>query len=167
MSHGCVTHRRDAQRRKCKACLRNCVRRYGQRSGAQLEAGSPAPAAPGRKRSLPYAWVVWSSPGHCGDRSHADELRDACMSVALELGGWDKPADLHGRTACKRRDKQLDLRYCKRRHLVCRSVHAWMPMTRNRTLCLRWNAVSNSQCYPEQKYKDGFLALENVHPVVE
>jgi TetR/AcrR family transcriptional regulator, transcriptional repressor for nem operon len=26
-----------------------------------------------------------------GDRSHADELRDACMSVALELGGWDKP----------------------------------------------------------------------------
>jgi TetR/AcrR family transcriptional regulator, transcriptional repressor for nem operon len=27
-----------------------------------------------------------------GDRSHADELRDACMSVALELGGWDKPA---------------------------------------------------------------------------
>jgi len=27
-----------------------------------------------------------------GDRSHADQLRDACMSVALELGGWDKPA---------------------------------------------------------------------------
>jgi TetR/AcrR family transcriptional repressor of nem operon len=27
-----------------------------------------------------------------GNRSHADELRDACMSVALELGGWDKPA---------------------------------------------------------------------------
>jgi TetR/AcrR family transcriptional regulator, transcriptional repressor for nem operon len=23
------------------------------------------------------------------DRSHADELRDACMSVALELGGWE------------------------------------------------------------------------------
>jgi TetR/AcrR family transcriptional regulator, transcriptional repressor for nem operon len=23
------------------------------------------------------------------DRKHADELRDACMSVALELGGWD------------------------------------------------------------------------------
>jgi hypothetical protein len=24
------------------------------------------------------------------DRSLADELRDACMSVALDLGGWDK-----------------------------------------------------------------------------
>jgi AcrR family transcriptional regulator len=23
------------------------------------------------------------------DRTHADELRDACMSIALELGGWD------------------------------------------------------------------------------
>ena len=26
------------------------------------------------------------------DRAHADELRDACMSVALELGGWDTRA---------------------------------------------------------------------------
>jgi TetR/AcrR family transcriptional repressor of nem operon len=25
-----------------------------------------------------------------GDRSHADELRTACTSVALELGGWSK-----------------------------------------------------------------------------
>jgi TetR/AcrR family transcriptional regulator, transcriptional repressor for nem operon len=24
------------------------------------------------------------------NRSHADGLRDACMSVALELGQWDK-----------------------------------------------------------------------------
>ena len=24
------------------------------------------------------------------NRSHGDELREACMSVALELGGWDK-----------------------------------------------------------------------------
>jgi TetR/AcrR family transcriptional repressor of nem operon len=24
------------------------------------------------------------------DRTHADELRDACMSVALDLGGWNK-----------------------------------------------------------------------------
>jgi hypothetical protein len=23
------------------------------------------------------------------DRAHADELRDACMSVALKLGGWE------------------------------------------------------------------------------
>jgi alcohol dehydrogenase class IV len=23
------------------------------------------------------------------NRAHADKLRDACMSVALELGGWD------------------------------------------------------------------------------
>ena len=27
------------------------------------------------------------------DRAHADELRDACMSVALELGGWKKVSD--------------------------------------------------------------------------
>jgi TetR/AcrR family transcriptional regulator, transcriptional repressor for nem operon len=26
------------------------------------------------------------------DRTLADELRDACMSVALDLGGWSKPA---------------------------------------------------------------------------
>ena len=28
------------------------------------------------------------------DRGHADELRDACMNVALELGGWDKKGKL-------------------------------------------------------------------------
>jgi TetR/AcrR family transcriptional repressor of nem operon len=27
------------------------------------------------------------------DRAHADKLRDDCMSVALELGGWRKTAD--------------------------------------------------------------------------
>jgi TetR/AcrR family transcriptional repressor of nem operon len=27
------------------------------------------------------------------DRAHADKLRDACMSVALELGGWKKVSD--------------------------------------------------------------------------
>jgi TetR/AcrR family transcriptional regulator, transcriptional repressor for nem operon len=27
------------------------------------------------------------------DRAHADKLRDDCMSVALELGGWNKAAD--------------------------------------------------------------------------
>jgi TetR/AcrR family transcriptional regulator, transcriptional repressor for nem operon len=27
------------------------------------------------------------------DRAHADKLRDDCMSVALELGGWSKTAD--------------------------------------------------------------------------
>ncbi len=27
------------------------------------------------------------------DRTHADKLRDDCMSVALELGGWKKTAD--------------------------------------------------------------------------
>ena len=26
------------------------------------------------------------------DRAHADQLRDACMAVALQLGGWDKGA---------------------------------------------------------------------------
>jgi TetR/AcrR family transcriptional regulator, transcriptional repressor for nem operon len=26
------------------------------------------------------------------DRTHADELRAACLAAALELGGWDKPA---------------------------------------------------------------------------
>ena len=25
------------------------------------------------------------------DRTVADELRDACMAMALKLGGWDKP----------------------------------------------------------------------------
>jgi TetR/AcrR family transcriptional repressor of nem operon len=28
------------------------------------------------------------------DRSYADELRDACLGVALELGGWGKARDL-------------------------------------------------------------------------
>lgn len=28
------------------------------------------------------------------DRGHADELRDACMNVALELGGWSKKGKL-------------------------------------------------------------------------
>jgi TetR/AcrR family transcriptional regulator, transcriptional repressor for nem operon len=28
------------------------------------------------------------------DRTHADELRDACMAVALGLGGWDKKSKL-------------------------------------------------------------------------
>jgi hypothetical protein len=26
------------------------------------------------------------------DRAHADELRSACLAVALQLGGWDKRA---------------------------------------------------------------------------
>ncbi len=34
------------------------------------------------------------------DRAHADKLRDDCMSVALELGGWNKTADnLKGKLA--------------------------------------------------------------------
>jgi hypothetical protein len=28
------------------------------------------------------------------DRAYADELRDACMGVALELGGWGKKKNL-------------------------------------------------------------------------
>jgi hypothetical protein len=28
------------------------------------------------------------------DRAYADELRDACMGVALELGGWGKKRKL-------------------------------------------------------------------------
>jgi len=27
------------------------------------------------------------------DRALADELRDACMAIALSLGGWDKAAN--------------------------------------------------------------------------
>jgi len=30
------------------------------------------------------------------DRGVADELRDACMEVALELGRWEKQAELKG-----------------------------------------------------------------------
>ena len=33
------------------------------------------------------------------DRTHADELRDACMSVALELGGWNKESTVKNGTA--------------------------------------------------------------------
>jgi TetR/AcrR family transcriptional repressor of nem operon len=34
------------------------------------------------------------------DRNHADQLRDACMSVALELGGWKQVGDkLNGKSA--------------------------------------------------------------------
>lgn len=31
------------------------------------------------------------------DRAHADQLRDACMAVALQLGGWDKGAQSRAR----------------------------------------------------------------------
>jgi TetR/AcrR family transcriptional regulator, transcriptional repressor for nem operon len=37
------------------------------------------------------------------DRVHADQLRDACMSVALELGGWTKLGD-------KRNGKSMQLK---------------------------------------------------------
>jgi hypothetical protein len=33
------------------------------------------------------------------DRTHADELRDACMSVALELGGWDNEGTVKNGTS--------------------------------------------------------------------
>jgi TetR/AcrR family transcriptional repressor of nem operon len=33
------------------------------------------------------------------DRTHADELRDACMSVALELGGWDNERTMKNGTS--------------------------------------------------------------------
>jgi AcrR family transcriptional regulator len=37
------------------------------------------------------------------DRTHADELRDACMSVALELGGWDEGTVKNGTSKRLRR----------------------------------------------------------------
>jgi AcrR family transcriptional regulator len=30
------------------------------------------------------------------DRAHADELRDSCRAVALQLGGWEKGTNSHG-----------------------------------------------------------------------
>jgi TetR/AcrR family transcriptional repressor of nem operon len=36
------------------------------------------------------------------DRALADELRDACMAVALELGGWDKKRGRSQRSARRR-----------------------------------------------------------------
>jgi len=33
------------------------------------------------------------------DRSHADELRDSCMAMALKLGGWDAPPEPRKRKA--------------------------------------------------------------------
>ena len=37
------------------------------------------------------------------DRAHADQLRGACMSVALELGGWKQAGDkLNGKSARQR-----------------------------------------------------------------
>jgi TetR/AcrR family transcriptional repressor of nem operon len=37
------------------------------------------------------------------DRTHADDLRDACMSVALELGGWDEGTVKNGTSKRLRR----------------------------------------------------------------
>jgi AcrR family transcriptional regulator len=37
------------------------------------------------------------------DRAVADELRDACMAVALELGGWDKRRNSKNQTSRRRR----------------------------------------------------------------
>jgi AcrR family transcriptional regulator len=36
------------------------------------------------------------------DRAHADELRGACLGVALELGGWEKASGPKKRTRIKR-----------------------------------------------------------------
>jgi TetR/AcrR family transcriptional repressor of nem operon len=36
------------------------------------------------------------------DRTHADELRDACMSVALKLGGWEHEGTVKNGTSKRR-----------------------------------------------------------------
>jgi TetR/AcrR family transcriptional regulator, transcriptional repressor for nem operon len=58
-----------------------------------LERSSPANSGP--KRELSQAMAALCVGGMVvaramADRSYADELRDACMQVALELGGWNK-----------------------------------------------------------------------------
>jgi len=36
------------------------------------------------------SYVLLIMRGCIADRGHADEVRDACMGVALKIGGWDK-----------------------------------------------------------------------------
>ena len=40
------------------------------------------------------------------DRAVADELRNACMAVALKLGGWDRPTNSKSQPFRRRRDEQ-------------------------------------------------------------
>ncbi len=58
-----------------------------------LERSTPANSGPRREQALAIAalCVVGMVVARAlADRDYADELRDSCMNVALELGGWPK-----------------------------------------------------------------------------
>jgi AcrR family transcriptional regulator len=48
------------------------------------------------------------------DRAVADELRDACIAMALKLGGWDKPPERRNRKSTS-----------KRSHRAAAAVQKW------------------------------------------
>src|ERR1700682_704914 len=66
------------------------ITRQGQRPGSLLHNGRPRGANAQGIASLCVGGMVVART--LVDRSLADELRTACMSVALDLGGWSKPA---------------------------------------------------------------------------
>jgi AcrR family transcriptional regulator len=49
------------------------------------------------------------------DRTVADELRDACMVMALKLGGWDKPPEWKNRKSTSKRSDRAAEHSCSRR----------------------------------------------------
>ena len=81
---------RFALRQERKTRLRDRVPGHGRCSGAQLDPERHA-SSRWRAPSPLYAWEDGSGPFDCGP-ALADELRDACMAVALKLGGWDRVA---------------------------------------------------------------------------
>jgi len=79
-----------------EARLRDRLQSYGERLGAELDsewAASPHHRA-GYRCPVIGGMVVART---MVDRALADELRAACMSVALDLGGWDKKAQVEKR----------------------------------------------------------------------
>jgi hypothetical protein len=48
------------------------------------------------------------------DRTVADELRDACVTMGLKLGGWDKPPERRNRKSTS-----------KRSHRAAAAVQKW------------------------------------------
>jgi len=71
--------------------LRDRLPLHGQRFGTQLDQnGRPRRATAQGIASVCIGGMVVARA--LVDPALANELRDACMSVALDLGGWGKPA---------------------------------------------------------------------------
>jgi hypothetical protein len=72
------------------------LEKFTIRSGPVTEGLRPSPLC---------AWAQWLSLGSLVDRALGDELHEACVAMALKLGGWDNAADSHTQSFGRRREK--------------------------------------------------------------